>query len=163
MLSLVLLLLLAAQPTPAPSVLVSPIAGVTPGELHDSFEESRGSGRHEAIDIMEPRGTPVYAVVDGTIAKLFLSRPGGNTIYLFDHQQEFCYYYAHLDHYATGLHNGMYVSAGQVIGFVGSTGDASPNAPHLHFAIFELGSEKQWWKGTAVDPYPVLMRLLKMG
>jgi murein DD-endopeptidase MepM/ murein hydrolase activator NlpD len=111
---------------------------------------------------MKPRGTPVHAVVDGTIAKLFLSKPGGNTIYLFDEAGEFCYYYAHLDRYAPNLREGMHVSRGQVIAFVGFTGNASPEAPHLHFTIFQLGPEKRWWKGTPINPYPVLQHLLKM-
>jgi murein DD-endopeptidase MepM/ murein hydrolase activator NlpD len=111
---------------------------------------------------MEPRGTPVHAVVDGAIAKLFLSKPGGNTIYLFDEAGDFCYYYAHLDRYAPSLREGMHVSRGQVIAFVGSTGNASPEAPHLHFTIFQLGPEKRWWKGTPINPYPVLLHLLKM-
>jgi murein DD-endopeptidase MepM/ murein hydrolase activator NlpD len=143
--------------------MAPPIVGLTPGDLHDNFDQMRGQARHEAIDIMEPRGTPVHAVVDGIIAKLFLSKPGGNTIYLFDEAGEFCYYYAHLDRYAPNLREGMHVSRGEVIAFVGSTGNASPSAPHLHFTIFKLEPEKRWWKGTPVNPYPVLMHLLKMG
>ena len=143
--------------------MAPPIVGLTAGDLHDTFDQTRGRGPHEAIDIMEPRGTPVHAVVDGTIAKLFLSKPGGNTIYLFDQAGEFCYYYAHLDRYAPNLREGMHVSRGQVIAFVGSTGNASPEAPHLHFTIFKLEPEKRWWKGSPINPYPVLMHLLKMG
>ncbi len=105
---------------------------------------------------MAPRGTPVLAADDGTIEKLFLSKPGGITIYEFDPTRRYSYYYAHLDSYAKGLKEGMPVKRGEEIGIVGSTGDASPNAPHLHFAIFVLGPEKQWWKGTAINPYPIL-------
>src|SRR5215831_16519965 len=111
------LLLIAAAIGPVPRLAVAPIDGLTPKELFDSFEQMRGKNRHEAIDIMKPRGTPVRAVVDGTIAKLFLSKPGGNTIYLFDRDGTFCYYYAHLDHYASHLHEGMWVSHGQVIAY----------------------------------------------
>ena len=142
----------------APAIAALPIDGLAPKDLHDSFNDRRGLGRHEAIDIMEPRGTPVHAAVDGTIARLFHSRAGGTTIYLFDNQGIYCYYYAHLDHYAAGLGEGQRVSAGDTIAYVGSTGDASANAPHLHFTIFELGKEKQWWKGAAIDPYPILMQ-----
>ncbi|HTA67275.1 MAG TPA: M23 family metallopeptidase [Bryobacteraceae bacterium] len=156
-------LLLATSLTVEPTLTAPPIIGLTAGDLHDTFDQTRGKGRHEAIDIMEPRGTPVHAVVDGTIAKLFLSKPGGNTIYLFDQAGEFCYYYAHLDRYAPNLREGMHVSRGEVVAFVGSTGNASPEAPHLHFTIFQLGPEKKWWKGTPVDPYPFLLHLLKMG
>lgn len=99
----------------------------------------------------------------GTITKLFLSKPGGNTIYLFDEAGDFCYYYAHLDRYAPNLREGIHVSRGQVIAFVGSSGNASPEAPHLHFTIFQLGPEKRWWKGTPINPYPVLLHLLTMG
>ena len=156
-------LLLATSLTVEPTLTAPPIIGLTAGDLHDTFDQTRGKGRHEAIDIMEPRGTPVHAVVDGTIAKLFLSKPGGNTIYLFDQAGEFCYYYAHLDRYAPNLREGMHVSRGEVVAFVGSTGNASPEAPHLHFTIFHLGPEKKWWKGTPVNPYPFLLHLLKMG
>lgn len=146
------LLTLPAIPTLSP-----PIRGLTVKDLRDTFNETRGAHPHEAIDIMEPRGTPVYAVVPGTIRKLFLSKPGGNTIYLFDEASVYCYYYAHLDRYAPNLREGMHVSAGDLIAYVGSTGDASPDAPHLHFAVFQLGPEKQWWKGKALNPYPWLV------
>ena len=138
-----------------------PIRGLALANLRDSFEEVHNGHPHEAIDIMEPRGTPVLAVVSGAVRRLFLSVPGGNTIYQFDETGVYCYYYAHLDGYAKGLREGMRVERGDVIGFVGSTGNASPTAPHLHFAIFELGPEKQWWRGTAVDPYPGLAAAVK--
>src|SRR5260370_12947553 len=128
MLRALLPVLLATSGTVIPVLTAPPIVGLTSGDLHDTFEQTRGVARHEAIDIMEPRGTPVHAVVDGTIAKLFLSKPGGNTIYLFDEAGEFCYYYAHLDHYASHLHEGMLGSTGQGIAYVGSTGDADPSA-----------------------------------
>ncbi len=140
--------------------IASPIQGVKAYQLRDSFNEIHHGHRHEAIDIMAPAGTSVRAVVDGTIQKLFLSKAGGNTIYEFDDEGEYCYYYAHLERYADGLHEGMRVSRGEVIGYVGSTGDASPAAPHLHFAIYLLGPQRHWWRGTAIDPYPVLERSL---
>jgi murein DD-endopeptidase MepM/ murein hydrolase activator NlpD len=139
----------------------SPIDGLKVSELHDSFAEMRNGHRHEAIDIMEPRGTAIHAVADGTIRKLFLSTAGGRTIYEFDSSLTYCYYYAHLDHYAAGIYEGMVVSQGQVIGYVGSTGDVAPDAPHLHFAIYRIGPDKRWWKGTPIDPYPILGRMLK--
>ena len=101
------------------------------------------------------------AAVSGTIRKLFLSKPGGNTIYQFDEMGVYCYYYAHLDGYAEGLREGMRVERGEVIGFVGSTGNADPRSPHLHFAIAELGPERLWWKGNAIDPYPFLVAAVK--
>jgi murein DD-endopeptidase MepM/ murein hydrolase activator NlpD len=141
--------------------MTPPIAGLALADLRDMFAEIHSGHPHEAIDIQEPRGTPVRAVVSGTVRKLFLSKPGGNTIYEFDEIEEYCYYYAHLDGYAEGLREGMRVERGEVIGFVGSTGNADARTPHLHFAIFELGPEKQWWKGKAIDPYPGLVAAVK--
>jgi murein DD-endopeptidase MepM/ murein hydrolase activator NlpD len=135
-----------------------PVEGINRNQLRDTFSDTRGEGRsHEALDIMAPRGTPVRAVEDGKIAKLFESRGGGGlTIYQFDPSETYCYYYAHLDGYAPGIREGESVRRGQVIGYVGSTGNASPEAPHLHFAIFQLTPERKWWKGEPLNPYPVL-------
>jgi murein DD-endopeptidase MepM/ murein hydrolase activator NlpD len=140
-----------------PSQLLVPVQGATAGDLHDNFQDTRDGHRHEALDIMAPRGTPVLAVAEGNVIKLFLSKPGGLTVYQFDDSQTWCYYYAHLDHYATGLKEGTLLRKGDVLGYVGTTGNAPPNAPHLHFAIFKLGPEKRWWEGTAVNPYPILI------
>jgi peptidoglycan LD-endopeptidase LytH len=137
--------------------LLIPVKDVDADDLRDTFADSRGGGRaHEAIDIMAPRHTPVLAAEDGTIQKLFTSDAGGLTIYQFDRSQTFTFYYAHLDRYADGLREGQQVRRGDVIGYVGSTGNAAPNAPHLHFAIFRLSPERQWWKGEPVNPYPIL-------
>lgn len=126
-------------------------------DLRDTFSDARGDSRaHEALDIIAPRHTPVRAVEDGHIQKLFTSKAGGLTIYEFDPTETFTYYYAHLDRYADGLREGQTVKRGDVIGYVGSTGNASPDAPHLHFAIFRLTPERQWWKGEPINPYPVL-------
>jgi len=134
-----------------------PVQGVPREKLNDSFDEMRGGSRkHEAIDILAPLNTPVLAVEQGTIAKLFRSDAGGITIYQFDPSSTYVYYYAHLDHYASGLAEGKRVDRGQVIGYVGVTGNAPKNTPHLHFAIFKLTAEKKWWQGTAIDPYKVL-------
>jgi murein DD-endopeptidase MepM/ murein hydrolase activator NlpD len=137
--------------------LLLPVDGVEPSQLHDTYADAReGSRAHEAIDIMAPRRTPVRAVDDGTIEKLFTSKAGGLTVYQFEPTGTFCYYYAHLDAYADGLHEGQPVKKGDLLGYVGSTGNASPDAPHLHFSIFRLTPERQWWKGEPIDPYPVL-------
>jgi murein DD-endopeptidase MepM/ murein hydrolase activator NlpD len=141
-----------------PSNVGLPFDSLTQSELHDSFNDIHHGHRHEAIDIMKPRGTPVLAVTDGTIQKLFNSVPGGLTIYEFDNSGTYCFYYAHLDHYAAGLQEHMAVSRGQVIGYVGTTGNAEANAPQLHFAINRLEPEKRWWKGEPIDPYPILVR-----
>jgi peptidoglycan LD-endopeptidase LytH len=138
--------------------LEMPVDGASRDRLHDSFDERRAGGlrRHEAIDIMAPRGTPVRAVEDGRVAKLFRSIAGGLTIYLFDPTETFSYYYAHLDRYATGLQEGHQVRRGDLIGYVGITGNAAEDAPHLHFAVFLLGAKRQWWKGDPINPYNVL-------
>src|SRR6266511_6059428 len=134
--------LLAAGATSSLPQMAPPIRGLRLTELRDTFDEVHHGHRHEAIDIVAPRGTPVHAVVSGTIQKLFLSKAGGNTIYEFDDAGVYCYYYAHLDRYAKELREGMRVKRGSVIGFVGSTGNADPRTPHLHFAIFRLGPER---------------------
>jgi len=133
-----------------------PVKGIKRDELRSNFDEKRGvSRRHEALDVLAPRNTPVLAVEDGTIAKLFLSKAGGNTIYEFDPTTTYAYYYAHLERYAEGLKDGAKVKRGDVIGYVGTTGNAPPDTPHLHFAIFKLTAEKRWWRGAPIDPYPV--------
>jgi peptidoglycan LD-endopeptidase LytH len=133
-----------------------PVDDVDRDDLVDTFTDARGSRSHEALDIIALRHTKVRAVEDGRIRKLFTSQAGGLTIYQFDPTGTFAYYYAHLDRYADGLREGQIVEAGDVIGYVGSTGNASPDAPHLHFAIFRLTPERQWWKGEAINPYPIL-------
>jgi peptidoglycan LD-endopeptidase LytH len=135
--------------------LTLPVQGYDPARLVDTFSQARGSRVHEALDIMAPRGTPVIAADEGNVVKLFNSKLGGITVYQFDDSGTWCYYYGHLDRYAEGLKEGMLLRKGEVLGYVGSTGDASPDAPHLHFAIFRLGPQKHWWEGTAVDPFPL--------
>jgi peptidoglycan LD-endopeptidase LytH len=136
--------------------LLLPVQGARAGDLRDTFAESRAAGRpHEALDILAPRNTPVLAVEDGKVAKLFTSDRGGLTVYHFDPTETYAYYYAHLERYAGGLAEGAAVRRGQVLGYVGTSGNAPPNAPHLHFAIFRLTPEKHWWQGAAIDPYPL--------
>jgi lipoprotein-anchoring transpeptidase ErfK/SrfK len=138
-----------------------PIDGANVDAFKGQFASPRGEGErpHEAVDILAPRGTPVHAANDGSIAKLFFSKGGGGiTIYEFDPSRRFCYYYAHLDGYADGLREGEPVRRGDVIGFVGTTGNAPPNTPHLHFAIFELNAQRQWWNGRPIDPYLAFSR-----
>lgn len=151
--------------TPAPATstrdaaggLLIPVQGIAPSRISDTYDDPRGSDRaHEALDIMAPAGTPVLATADGVIKKLFDSDNGGLTIYQFDPTEQWSYYYAHLQRYAPGLAEGDHVKRGEVIGYVGSTGNASADAPHLHFGIYRLGEEKRWWKGAPVNPYPLL-------
>jgi murein DD-endopeptidase MepM/ murein hydrolase activator NlpD len=139
--------------------LLIPVEGVTANRLTNTFNDSRAVGRrHDAIDIMAPRGTEVRAADDGTVAKLFTSNAGGLTIYQFDPTQTFSYYYAHLDRYVSGLAEHQPVTRGQLLGYVGSTGNASETAPHLHFAIARLGTDRAWWKGDPINPYPLLAK-----
>jgi murein DD-endopeptidase MepM/ murein hydrolase activator NlpD len=125
--------------------------------MKGQFDDRRGGGTrgHEAVDILADRNTPIRAIEDGTIAKLFTSKAGGLTIYQFDPTGRFAYYYAHLENYARGLEEGQHVSAGDAIGYVGTSGNAPKNTPHLHFAIFELTPEHHWWQGRPIDPYLV--------
>jgi len=139
-----------------PRGLLMPVRGVSPSRLVDNFNEIHSGHRHEALDIMAARGTPVVAVDEGNVVKLFNSKRGGLTVYQFNDTRIWCFYYAHLDRYAEGLKEGTLLRRGDILGYVGSSGNASPDAPHLHFTIFKLGPEKHWWQGTAVDPYPLL-------
>ncbi|HET6265544.1 MAG TPA: M23 family metallopeptidase [Usitatibacter sp.] len=146
-----------STPAPVPlRAIAFPLSGIDRNVLRDNFDDRRGKRRHGALDIMAPRGTPVVAVDDGSVAKMYHHPLGGNTIYQMDPRQERVYYYAHLDGYAKGLREGATIKRGDVVGFVGSTGNAPERAPHLHFAIFRLGADKRWWKGEPVNPYPLL-------
>ena len=140
---------------PAGAILI-PVVGVKASELRDSFTAHRAGHDHRAIDILAPRGTPVVAAVEGNVRKLFTSADGGITIYETDSANTMIYYYAHLDRYADGLREGLALRRGDVIGYVGTTGNAPRNTPHLHFAIVVLPPTKEWWKGDPIDPYPIL-------
>ena len=146
-----------AQAT-SPSGLLIPVQGVRAGQLLDTYSQARSGGRvHDAIDIMAPRGTPVIAAAGGTVEKLFFSHGGGGiTAYVRSPDRRWVYYYAHLDGYALGLREGQSVAPGDAIGFVGSTGNASPAGPHLHFAINRMGPADRWWQGNPINPYPLL-------
>lgn len=146
----------ATSAPPSASLLI-PVQGIKPNDLVDTFNQTRGGSRiHEALDIMAPRGREVVAIDDGRVVKLFNSKQGGLTLYQFDPSERFSYYYAHLDQYAAGVIEGKVLKRGELVGYVGSTGNADPAAPHLHFAIFELGPEKRWWEGKPINPYPLL-------
>jgi peptidoglycan LD-endopeptidase LytH len=135
--------------------LLLPVQGYDLSQLRDNFSEKRGARVHEAIDMAAPRGTPVLAVDDGVVKKLFASAPGGLTVYQFDPTSTYSYYYAHLDRYAEGLHEGEVVRKGDRLGYVGTSGNAPPETPHLHFTVFKLAPTKRWWEGTPINPYPL--------
>jgi murein DD-endopeptidase MepM/ murein hydrolase activator NlpD len=142
--------------------LATPLAALRASEILDTFHQARDGGerKHEAVDLMAPRGTPVLAMTTGVVKRLFHSKPGGLTVYQFDSDEEYCYYYAHLDRYADGIEEGEWLERGSLLGYVGSTGNAPESAPHLHLAIFRLGSGKRWWEGTPINPYPILIGLV---
>ena len=139
--------------------LAVPIGNLPASALHDTYAELRGGTRsHEALDILAPRGTPVLSAAKGRVLKLFNSTPGGLMVYAADSSGRFILLYGHLDAYAPGLADGQSLAQGQPIGIVGTTGNAAANTPHLHFAIARAVDLKQWWKGSPVNPYPLLRR-----
>jgi murein DD-endopeptidase MepM/ murein hydrolase activator NlpD len=152
-----------APPVPAPMAgvpgvgLLIPVQGVAASSLVNTYDQARGQGRrHDAIDIMAPRGTPVLAVADGTVMKLFQSERGGITLYELAPDRRTIYYYAHLDRYAAGIAQGKPLRRGQVLGYVGDTGDADPGNYHLHFEVSTTADPKKYWGGTPENPYPLL-------
>lgn len=159
----------ATAPTPSPETpppaanfigqveLIIPVAGVRPDQLLDTFDDARSEGRvHDAIDIMAPAGTPVLAAAAGKIVKLFQSERGGTTIYQLSADEKTIYYYAHLQGYANGLAEGNLVRQGDVIAYVGDTGNAGVGNYHLHFSISAVSDPRRYWEGTAINPYPLL-------
>jgi murein DD-endopeptidase MepM/ murein hydrolase activator NlpD len=147
-----------ATPLLARGALLIPVQGIEPSALYDTYSELRGGGTrpHEALDIPAPRGTPVLSATGGRVLKLFNSKAGGKMVYAADSSERFILMYAHLDAYSNGLAEGQPLRRGQVIGTVGTTGNAPPNVPHLHFALARSNDVKVWWKGAPVNPYPVL-------
>lgn len=142
-----------------PAGLAVPVAGVRSEDLVDTFTQARAGGarRHDAIDIIAPHGTPVVAAAPGTVERLFFSEGGGGiTVYIRSPDERWSYYYAHLERYAPGLKEGQEVERGQVVGYVGSTGNANPEGPHLHFAINRMAPGDDWHSGEAINPYPLL-------
>ena len=143
--------------------LLIPVEGVPPSALTDTFTQARAGGArpHDAIDIMAARGRAVLAAADGRVEKLFTSQDGGLTIYERSPDGRRIYYYAHLDGYAPGLAEGQVLKRGQKIATVGSTGNADPTAPHLHFAVNDIAPNEPWYKGRAINPYPLLARSVR--
>jgi peptidoglycan LD-endopeptidase LytH len=140
------------------AALVVPVAGVERWQLQDTYTDARSGGRtHDAIDILAPRGTPVLSATDGRLLRMFDSKPGGLMVYATDPTERFILLYGHLDSYAPGLQDGMPLRRGQVIGYVGTTGNAAPDTPHLHFGILRGDPAVAWFEGTAVNPYPLLV------
>jgi murein DD-endopeptidase MepM/ murein hydrolase activator NlpD len=114
--------------------------------------DRRAAGGHDVERLVLSR-----AAAAGRVLKLFHSVNGGNMVYAADSSERFVLMYAHLDRYQPGLTDSTRLVRGQIIGYVGSTGNASPNAPHLHFAIARSADVKHWSRGKAIDPLPVLV------
>jgi len=134
-----------------------PVAGIHPEQLADSFDEPRdGTRRHHAIDILAPRGTPVLAADDGRVLRVSWNSAGGNTVYATDVEGRIVYYYAHLDHYRESLAAGMPLAKGDTIGFVGTTGNAPKDIPHLHFQIMRMPHDGKYWNGEPINPFGIL-------
>ena len=137
-----------------------PVAGMTASELQDTFDEGRSSGRvHRALDILAPRGTPVVAADSGRVLRISVNSLGGNTIYATDPLGRVVYYYAHLDRYRDGLVQGATIARGDTLGFVGTTGNAPKDTPHLHFQVMRMPADGKYWDGEAINPYPLFLLL----
>lgn len=136
--------------------MMVPVDQVAPRAVPNTYDAKRGARTHDALDIMAPKGTRVVAAVDGTIVRLTTNDLGGLTVYQTDPDERWVLYYAHLDGYARGLREGQRVSQGEVIGYVGTTGNAPANAPHLHFQLMKLVDQRMWWSGPPVNPLPYL-------
>jgi murein DD-endopeptidase MepM/ murein hydrolase activator NlpD len=128
-----------------------PVVGIRSSTLDDSWHAPRDGGArvHKGIDIFAPKGTEVVAVVDGVISFIGDQKLGGHCIWLTT-ENGASFYYAHLDRWAAGLYEGMDVQAGDLIGYVGNTGNAKFTPSHLHFGINE--------NDEMVNPYPLLTR-----
>jgi murein DD-endopeptidase MepM/ murein hydrolase activator NlpD len=149
----------AASAALASMRLLIPVEGVAPGQLQDTFRDSRSEGRvHDAIDITAPRDTPVLAATDGRVVKLHRSAKGGVTLYqLASADEHYVLYYAHLERYADGIAEGRLARRGETIGYVGDTGNATPGNTHLHFQIYRVRDTKSFWAGENLNPYPLLL------
>ena len=142
----------------ASKALMVPVQGIAPARVRDTFTAPRGERTHDALDILAPRGTPVLAADGGRIFRLRTNEAGGITVYQLDTHERFVYYYAHLDRYRRGLAEGMEVRQGDVIGYVGTTGNAPPDTPHLHFQVMRFRGDGRYWDGRPIDPWPYLVR-----
>lgn len=147
----------AAPRAGAARTLIVPVKGIDPSRVRDTFSASRGARTHNALDIMAPRGTPVLAADSGRILRLSRNPAGGITIYQRSADEQWVYYYAHLERYRDGLKEGEMVRQGDVIAYVGTTGNAPPDVPHLHFQVMRW-QERQYWNGEPVNAHAWLVR-----
>ncbi len=138
--------------------LLVPVAGVAPSKLEDTFGDGRDGGEraHHAIDILAPRGTPILSADDGRILRMTSNTLGGITMYTADTDNRFVYYYAHMDHYNDAMSPGRSIVKGDTLGFVGTTGNAPKDTPHLHFQVMRWPADGKYWNGEPIDPYEAL-------
>jgi len=129
-----------------------PVDGLRRDQVRDSYTARRDGGIHAALDLLAPRGTPVRAADDGTIGRLADGPVGGIAIYASDPEARFVYYYAHLDRLAVGVAVGRRIAKGDVIGYVGTTGNAPRDTPHLHFQVMKRAAGRAWWSGPPINP-----------
>jgi murein DD-endopeptidase MepM/ murein hydrolase activator NlpD len=101
----------------------------------------------------------VLAADDGRVLRVRPNALGGNTVYTTDPEGRVVYYYAHLDAYQPGLSEGAKISRGDVLGTVGTTGNAPKDTPHLHFQVMGMPSDGKYWDGEAINPYPLFLLL----
>jgi murein DD-endopeptidase MepM/ murein hydrolase activator NlpD len=138
--------------------LVVPVAGANMAKVEDSYFEPRDGGdrTHRALDILAPRGTPILSADDGKILRMSNSSLGGITMYTVDPSNRIVYYYAHMDHYNDAMSPGRLIVRGDTLGFVGTTGNAPKDTPHLHFQIMRWPSDGKYWNGDPIDPFDFL-------
>jgi peptidoglycan LD-endopeptidase LytH len=128
-----------------------PVVGISTRQLDDSWHAPRDGGvrQHKGIDIFAPKGTEVVAVADGVISFIGDQRLGGHCIWLTT-ENGASFYYAHLDRWAAGLYEGMLVQSGDLLGYVGNSGNAISTPSHLHFGVNQ--------NDEMVNPYPILTK-----
>ena len=137
--------------------ILVPVAGADMSKVEDSFYEPRDGGRtHRAIDILAPRGTPILSADDGKILRMSTSELGGISMYTVDPDARLVYYYAHMDRYNDAMSPGREIVKGDTLGFVGTTGNAPKDMPHLHFQVMRWPADNKYWDGEAIDPFDAL-------
>jgi len=138
--------------------IMLPVAGADMSKVEDSFNEPRDGGErvHRALDILAPRGTPILSADDGKILRMTTSTLGGITMYTVDPDGRLVYYYAHMDHYNDAMSPGRAITKGDTLGYVGTTGNAPKDTPHLHFQVMRWPANGKYWNGDPIDPYEAL-------
>ena len=141
--------------------MLLPVAGASMRNVEDTFNEPRDGGErvHRAIDILADRGTPILSADDGRVVRMTTSNLGGISMFTVDREARIVYYYAHMERYHPSMAEGRALSKGDTIGFVGTTGNAPKNVPHLHFQVMRMPADGRYWDGEPINPYPLLREL----